>query len=238
MSTPPSALPEERRRAIRRDAIGLGIGTGAYALSFGALSVSAGLNVWQTQALSLLMFTGASQFALIAVIGAGGGAVVAIATAALIGSRNAFYAVHMNTVLRPSGWTRFGAAQLTIDESTGMAVGNEDSNAAARYAFWSTGVAIFLLWNLGTLIGSVGAGLLDDPAVLGLDAAGPAAFMALVWPRLNTWSMRAVFAVSMVSAVLLTPFLRPGIPVLVAGAAGIAVGLIASARTRGEGDAS
>ena len=131
-------LTEERRRAIRRDAIGLGIGTGAYALSFGALSVSAGLNLWQTQALSLLMFTGASQFALIAVIGAGGGAVVAMATAALIGSRNAFYAVHMNRVLRPRGWRRLAAAQLTIDESTGMAVSNEDSVDAARFAFWST----------------------------------------------------------------------------------------------------
>ena len=223
-------LTEERRRAIRRDAIGLGIGTGAYALSFGALSVSAGLNLWQTQALSLLMFTGASQFALIAVIGAGGGAVVAMATAALIGSRNAFYAVHMNRVLRPRGWRRLAAAQLTIDESTGMAVSNEDSVDAARFAFWSTGIAIFLLWNLGTLIGAVGAGLLDDPAVLGLDAAGPAAFMALVWPRLTTWSMRMVFATSMVAAVLLTPFLRPGIPVLLAGAAGIAVGLLSGGR--------
>ena len=221
-------LAPDRRRAIRRDAIGLGIGTGAYALSFGALSVSAGLSVWQTQALSLLMFTGASQFALIAVIGAGGGAAVAVATAALIGSRNAFYAVHMNGVLRPRGWTRLAAAQLTIDESTGMAVGNEDSEPAARFAFWSTGIAIFLLWNLGTLIGAVGAGLLDDPAVLGLDAAGPAAFMALVWPRLTTWSMRTVFGVSMVAAVLLTPVLPPGIPVLVAGAAGIAAGLIAT----------
>lgn len=233
-----NSLAPERRRAIRRDAIGLGIGTGAYALSFGALSVSAGLNVWQTQALSLLMFTGASQFALIAVIGAGGGAVVAVATAALIGSRNAFYAVHMNRILQPRAWRRFAAAQLTIDESTGMAVSNEDSDAAARFAFWSTGIAIFLLWNLGTLIGAVGAGLLDDPAVLGLDAAGPAAFMALVWPRLGTWSMRAVFGVAMLSAVALTPLLPPGIPVLLGGAAGIAAGLVAAALPRSGGEPS
>ncbi|MFM8240490.1 MAG: AzlC family ABC transporter permease [Actinomycetota bacterium] len=118
-------LTDAKRRAIRRDAIGLGIGTGAYALSFGALSVSAGLSIWQTQALSLLMFTGASQFALIAILGAGGGAVVAVATAALVGSRNAFYSVHMTRVLRPSGWRRLAAAQLTIDESTGMAVGHD-----------------------------------------------------------------------------------------------------------------
>ena len=219
-------LNEVQRRSIRRDAIGLGIGTGAYALSFGALSVSAGLSIWQTQALSLLMFTGASQFALIAILGAGGGAVVAVATAALIGSRNAFYSVTMASVLRPRGWRRLAAAQLTIDESTGMAVGHDETNAGARLAFWSTGVAIFICWNIGTLIGAVGAGLLDDPAVLGLDAAGPAAFLALIWPRLTSWPMRAVFVVSLVTAVAFTPFLPPGIPVLIAGAAGVAIGLL------------
>lgn len=234
-------LTDAKRRAIRRDAIGLGIGTGAYALSFGALSVSAGLSIWQTQALSLLMFTGASQFALIAILGAGGGAVVAVATAALVGSRNAFYSVHMTRVLRPSGWRRLAAAQLTIDESTGMAVGHDETNAGARLAFWSTGIAIFICWNVGTLIGAVAAGLLDDPAVLGLDAAGPAAFLALIWPRLTSWSMRAVFAVSMVFAVAFTPFLRPGIPVLIAGAAGVVTGLLLALpelrRARGGGGA-
>lgn len=219
-------LTDAARRAIRRDAIGLGIGTGAYALSFGALSVSAGLSIWQTQALSLLMFTGASQFALIAIVGAGGGAIVAVATAALIGSRNAFYSVHMASVLRPHGWRRLGAAQLTIDESTGMAVGHDETNEGARLAFWSTGVAIFICWNVGTLIGAIAAGLLDDPAVLGLDAAGPAAFLALIWPRLTSWSMRAVFAVSLVCAVACTPLLPPGIPVLIAGATGVITGLL------------
>lgn len=219
-------LTDAARRAIRRDAIGLGIGTGAYALSFGALSVSAGLSIWQTQALSLLMFTGASQFALIAIVGAGGGAIVAVATAALIGSRNAFYSVHMASVLRPRGWRRLGAAQLTIDESTGMAVGHDETNEGARLAFWSTGVAIFICWNVGTLIGAIAAGLLDDPAVLGLDAAGPAAYLALIWPRLTSWSMRAVFAVSLVCAVACTPLLPPGIPVLIAGAAGVITGLL------------
>ena len=200
-------LTDAARRAIRRDAIGLGIGTGAYALSFGALSVSAGLSIWQTQALSLLMFTGASQFA-------------------LIGSRNAFYSVHMASVLRPHGWRRLAAAQLTIDESTGMAVGHDETNEGARLAFWSTGVAIFICWNVGTLFGAIAAGLLDDPAVLGLDAAGPAAFLALIWPRLTSWSMRAVFAVSLVCAVAFTPLLPPGIPVLIAGAAGVITGLL------------
>ena len=223
-------LTPATRRAITRDALGIGLGTGAYALSFGALSVAAGLDIMQTQALSLLMFTGASQFALIAVLAAGGGATVAIATAALIGTRNAFYGLHMSSLLRPRGWRRLLSAQLTIDESTGMAVRNEASTDAARHAFWSTGIAVFLLWNLGTLVGAIGAGLLDDPAKYGLDAAAPAAFLALLWPRLTTTHMRVVAAVSLIVAVALTPVLRPGVPVLVAGAAGVAVGLVLGSR--------
>lgn len=218
------------RRAIIGDAVALGLGTGAYALSFGALSVAAGLNVWQTQALSLLMFTGASQFALIAVIASGGSALVAIATSTLIGTRNSFYAVAMAPILQVRGVRRFLAAQGTIDESTGMAVGHEDNRDSARLAFWSTAIAIYVLWNLGTLIGALGAGLVDDPNVFGLDAAAPAAFLALVWPRLTSWPMRWVALVSLGSAVALAPFLSAGLPVLLAGAAGIAIGLVLGAR--------
>ena len=218
------------RRAIVGDAIALGLGTGVYAVSFGALSVAAGLSVWQTQALSLLMFTGASQFALIAVVASGGSAAVAIAASTLIGSRNAFYGFAMAPVLAPRGATRLLAAQATIDESTGMAARYEDDRASARLAFWSTAGAIYVLWNLGTLFGSLGAGLIDDPNAYGLDAAAPAAFLALVWPRLTTWSMRAVAILSLVSAVALAPFLAAGLPVLLAGAAGIVAGLLLGVR--------
>lgn len=222
------------RRAIIGDAVALGLGTGVYAVSFGALSVAAGLSVWQTQALSLLMFTGASQFALIAVVASGGSAAVAIATSTLIGTRNSFYGFAMAPVLRPRGLTRFAAAQATIDESTGMAARYEEDRASARLAFWATAGAIYVLWNLGTLIGALGAGLIDDPNVYGLDAAAPAAFLALVWPRLTSWPLRAVALVSLVSAVALAPFLAAGLPVLLAGAGGIVVGLILGVRAGDE----
>jgi predicted branched-subunit amino acid permease len=222
------------RRAIIGDAVALGLGTGVYAVSFGALSVAAGLSVWQTQALSLLMFTGASQFALIAVVASGGSAAVAIATSTLIGTRNSFYGFAMAPVLRPRGLTRFAAAQATIDESTGMAARYEQDRASARLAFWATAGAIYVLWNLGTLIGALGAGLIDDPNVYGLDAAAPAAFLALVWPRLTSWPLRAVALVSLVSAVALAPFLAAGLPVLLAGAGGIVVGLILGVRAGDE----
>ena len=139
----------------------------------------------------------------------------------------------MAPVLRPRGARRLLAAQATIDESTGMAARYEDDNASARLAFWSTAASIYVLWNLGTVIGSLGAQMLDDPLVLGLDAAAPAAFLALVWPRLTNATMRAVAVVSLVAAILLAPFLGAGLPVLIAGAAGVAAGLILEARRRG-----
>lgn len=218
------------RRAIVGDAVALGIGTGVYAVSFGAIAVAAGLSAWQTQALSLLMFTGASQFALIAIVASGGTAVVAVATSTLIGTRNAFYGFAMSPVLRPRGALRFLAAQATIDESTGMAARYEGDRDSARLAFWATAGSIYVLWNLGTLVGALGAGLIDDPNAYGLDAAAPAAFLALVWPRLNTGPMRAVAAVALVSAVALAPFVGAGLPVLMAGAAGIVVGLLLGVR--------
>lgn len=222
----------DRRRAILGDALALGLGTGVYAISFGALAVAAGLSAWQAQALSLLMFTGASQFALIAVVASGGSAAVAIATSTLVGTRNAFYAVAMAPVLGARGPRRLLAAQATIDESTGMAARYEDDRDSARLAFWSTAASIYVLWNLGTLIGAIGAGLVEDPNAFGLDAAAPAAFLALVWPRLTTWAMRAVAIVSLVLAVALSPFLGAGLPVLVAGAGGIVVGLALGARAQ------
>ena len=214
---------------IRARALSIGFAVGAYAISFGAVSVAAGLDVLQTQALSALMFTGASQFAFVGVVAAGGGLVAAVLTAWLLGLRNGLYALHLATVLSPPssagqrlrGWRRIGAAQFTIDESTAMALAYEGDPAATRRAFWATGWSVFVLWNLGTLLGALGAASLRDPKVLGLDAAIPAGFLALLWPRLVDRSAWALAVASGVLALALAPVLRPGIPVL--AGAGLAV---------------
>ncbi len=219
---PPAALESAHRRRITQDAVGIGLATGAYALSFGAIAVASGLDPWQAQALSLGMFTGASQFALVGVLGAGGGLVAAVLTAWLLGARNGLYALAMAPVLQVSGPRRLAAAQFTIDESTAMALAHPSPRAAARRAFWSTGLAIYVLWNLGTLAGAFGASLIDDPATLGLDAAIPAGFMALLWPRLVDRSMWALALASAAVALVLTPVLRPGLPVLAAGLVALA----------------
>jgi predicted branched-subunit amino acid permease len=210
-------LPSAHQRRITSNAVGIGVATGAYGLSFGAIAVASGLSVGQTQVLSLAMFTGASQFALVGVLGAGGGAVAAILTAWLLGARNGLYALSLAPLLRVRGLRRLAAAQLTIDESTAMALAHPEPAAAARHAFWTTGLSVYVLWNLGTIIGAAGASAIDDPATLGLDAAIPAGFIALLWPRLVGRTMWAVATAGAVVALMLTPVLRPGLPVLAAG---------------------
>jgi 4-azaleucine resistance transporter AzlC len=214
---PDHILARPHQRQITSTAVGIGLATGAYGLSFGAISVASGLDAWQTQALSLLMFTGGSQFALVGVLGAGGGAVAAVLTAWLLGARNSVYALSLAPVLTVTGPAKLAAAQLTIDESTAMALSHPGDAAAARHAFWSTGASVFVLWNIGTLVGALGASWIGDPATLGLDAAIPAAFIALLWPRLVDRTTWAVALAGAAVALVLTPLLRPGLPVLAAG---------------------
>jgi predicted branched-subunit amino acid permease len=222
LAAPARLAAPDPRRAVLRDALGVGLATGAYGLSFGATAVAAGLSPLQAAVLSLLMFTGASQFALVGVPASGGGAPVAAATAALLGARNALYGLRLAPLLRVRGARRLAAAQLVIDESAAMAVARED-DGQARLAFWATGLAVFALWNLATLAGALGTGAVADPRALGLDAAAPAAFLALLAPRLRERAVRAPAAGAAVLALALTPLVPAGVPILVvAGAVALA----------------
>ncbi len=203
------------RRSIIHDALGIGAATGAYGISFGAISTAAGLTFWQTMALSLLMFTGGSQFALVGVVAGGGSPLAGAATAVLLGTRNALYGLRLTPLLRVRGWRRYATAQLVIDESTAMGIRTDDERAG-RLGFYATGLAVFGLWNLGTMIGAVGADLLRDPGVLGLDAAAAAAFVALLGPRLRGREPFAVAGAAALVAVVAVPFVPPGVPVLIA----------------------
>ncbi len=172
------------RRAAVRDSVGVGVAVGAYGFAFGAASVSAGLSVLQSCLLSLLAFTGGTQFAVVGVVAGGGSAVTALAGGLLLGSRNTLYAMRLSPLLQVRGVRRLLAALGTIDESTAMAVA-QPSPALARTAFWWTFGGVFVFWNLTTLLGAV-AGSLVDPASFGLDAVVPAAFLALLAPRLRS----------------------------------------------------
>ncbi len=215
----PPTLSGPLRRQVLRDAVSIGLATGAYGLSFGAVSVAAGFSVWQTSVLSLFMFSGASQYAFVAIASNG---ISAAATATLLGARNALYGLRLSELLAVRGVRRAAAAQLVIDESTAMALGRESQGPlASRLAFWSTGLAIYVLWNAATLIGAVAAGALPDPRKYGLDAVAPAAFLALLSPRLRGPGPLGLAVAAVVVALVVTPFVPKGVAVL--AAAGVAV---------------
>ncbi len=220
-----AALTPERRRAVLRQSLSVAVATGAYGISFGALSVAAGLSIPQTQALSLLLFSGGSQFAFVGVLAAGpAGAPAAIATSTLLGVRNGLYGLQVSRLLDVRGMRRVAAAQLTIDESTAVGVAQPEA-AAARVGFWATGIGVFVLWNLATLLGALAGDAMGDPRTYGLDAAAAAAFCALLWPRLKSTDAYAIAAASAVIAVLLAPHAPAGVPVLVAASTALAAGL-------------
>lgn len=209
--------PDDTRRGVLIEAATVGLTTGAYGVSFGALSVTSGLSVWQTVTLSALMFTGASQFALVSVLAGGGSAVAAVAGGALLGLRNLFYGLRIRQILQPTPALSIPAAHLTIDESTAMALAHYDRpEPRPALAFWSTGLSVFVLWNIGSLIGALGASSIGDPERWGLDAAVPAAFLALLWPQITSRRLLAVAVLSAVLGTALTPVLSPGLPVLCA----------------------
>jgi predicted branched-subunit amino acid permease len=227
---PPDPTPPHRdgRAAVWRQALSIGVATGAYGVSFGALSVSAGLTVAQTCTLSLLMFTGGSQFAFAGVIGAGGAGVAAVATAGLLGVRNGFYGLQMAPRLRASGPRRLLAAHLTIDESTAVATAQLATRPGrsdlVRLGFWTTGGAVFAFWNLATAAGALVGDALGDPRRYGLDAAAAAAFLALLWPRLRSARPITVAVAAALVAVPLIPVVPAGVPVLAAAVVAVALG--------------
>ena len=234
--TPEPPLADQRRKEILRQSLSVGIATSAYAISFGALSVASGLDLWQTVALSALLFSGGSQFALVGIIAAGGSGAAAVTTSTLLGVRNGLYGLQMSRLLGVSGLRRLAAAQLTIDESTAVGVAQRE-RSAQRLGFWGTGIAVFVLWNLLTILGAVLGNALGDPKVFGLDAAAPAAFCGLLWPRLRSGDARAVAAVSVVIALVVAPHAPAGIPVLVAALAAIVAGLLPPRKRANLGDA-
>jgi predicted branched-subunit amino acid permease len=213
------------RKRVLRDSLSVAIPVGSYGVAFGAASVSAGFSVAQSSVLSLFLFSGASQFAVVGVMGAGGGVLSAVLTATLLGLRNMFYGFRNAPLLKVRGIKRIASAQLTIDESTGVSLMQEERGEdAMRYGFYATGIGVFILWNLFTLLGAIGAQSIGDPAALGLDAAVPAAFLGLVWPRLTDLWKKCAAVLAIVVALILTPLLSAGLPIIVTVLIAIAFG--------------
>ncbi len=202
-------------RATASQSLGVSLTVGAYGLAFGAASISAGFSVLQTCLISLIMFSGGSQFALVGVIGGGGSAISAIATAGLLGVRNMLYGLRMAPLVKAKGFKRLVAAQVTIDESTGVAISQVKlGEKAMLQGFWLTGIGVYIFWNLFTLTGAIGAKAIGNPAAWGLDAAVPAAFLGLLWPRLESKTDRIVAVSAIALSLALSPFVAAGLPII------------------------
>ncbi|GAA1352123.1 AzlC family ABC transporter permease [Falsarthrobacter nasiphocae] len=209
----------------------LSVATGLYAISFGALSVAAGLSVLQTMVLSVFLLSGGSQFAFIGVLAGGGAGASAFGASTLLGVRNAVYGMQVNALVRPSRRLRPLAAHVTIDESA--AVSSAQPTARERsIGFWVTGVGVWILWSLLTLVGALAGSRIGDPAAWGLDGAAVAAFLGLLWPRLRQRDSAGVAVVSALATALAVPFVPPGIPIIVAA---VVAGFLGWRSVRGGG---
>jgi 4-azaleucine resistance transporter AzlC len=229
---PGDALPE--RWEIVRAAAGIALYAAAFGFTFGAVATAAGLSIPQVMALSAVLFSGASQFALVGVLAVGGPALAALSAALLLGCRNAFYGLPLTPILRPRGLRRVWTAHFVIDETTAMAIGQR-SPRAGRFAFWVTGLALFSLWNLGSLAGAlIGGGI--DTSAFGLDAAAPAIFLALLWPQLSRARGRTVAVGAVVVTLSLITIAPAGVPIIAAAAVAVVAGLAPVPR-RGRGTA-
>lgn len=231
----PRQMPPSRqakpRSAVVRDALGVGVAVGLSGFAFGVTAVGSGLSVSQTCALSLLVFTGASQFALVGALAAGGNPFTAAAGAFFLGTRNAFYGLRLSGLLGLRAAAKPFAAHWVIDETSAVALSQPDRRSA-RLGFAVTGLTLYLLWNLTTFAGARGAGALGDRAAWGLDAAGPAVFVALLAPLLTSVVERAAAGLAVVLLLVSLPLLPAGVPVLVAALAAPAVLYLEGRRAR------
>ncbi|WP_193104209.1 AzlC family ABC transporter permease [Brachybacterium sp. FME24] len=233
MTTAPPAADQGGRgspgrlRTVRRTGFSIGLATGLYGISFGALATASGLHVWQAMVLSAVMFTGGSQFAFIGVVGGGGSALGAALASVLLGLRNTLYGLILAPSLPHRGVKGILRAHLTIDESAALAASGTDT-AEKRTGFWAAGLWVFVFWNLFSLVGALAGQYVADPRAWGLDAAAAAAFLALLWPRLRSGDAVVIAVAAAFIALLTTPVLPPGLPVLAAALVAVVAGLLPS----------
>lgn len=213
-----------RMPAHRRDGFLLAGTCFLIGITFGVFADSSGLGVIQASALSILTFTGASQFALVSVVAGGGTSIAAVGGALLIGTRNGLYGPSVAPLLQGGPLRRALSAQFVIDETAAMAAAQDDP-VMAREAFWTTGLWLFVFWNVGTVLGVLTGSALDNPGALGLDAAFPAAFVALLVPHLRTRAGQVTALLGGAIALVSVPLTVAGVPMLLAALA-VPVGLV------------
>ena len=210
---------DAQRRSIRAQAISIGLAISPFGLAFGALCAESGVGVWEALGFSSLVFGGSSQFAAVSVLADEGTVIAAVTAGLLLNLRSLAFGVSMAPSLKGSLLWRAGVSQLMIDEST--AIGSSQStHELRRYGYLWGGLSVFVLWNATTLIGvsvlSEAESLITD---LGIDATIPAAFLGLIWNKLENAKHRAVALIGAITALILIPITPAGIPVIAAASA-------------------
>jgi 4-azaleucine resistance transporter AzlC len=211
-----------RQPSILRSALALGAAVGVFGASFGVIAIGTGLSVPMACAMSVFVFTGATQFAAVSVIASGGSPLSAVGSGLLLGLRHIGYGLSLDRTMPTEARRRLAAAQFLLDESTAMALAQPDP-ADARRAFWSAGLSVFGFWNAGTLIGALFGSVLGDPTTLGLDAVFPAAFLALIVPLLHERDGRLAALTGAAIAVVLVPLVAAGLPIVAAALGAVPV---------------
>ena len=210
---------DAQRRSIRAQAISIGLAISPFGLAFGALCAESGVGVWEALGFSSLVFGGSSQFAAVSVLADDGTVIAAVTAGLLLNLRSLAFGVSMAPWLKGSLLWRAGVSQLMIDEST--AIGSSQStHELRRYGYLWGGLSVFVLWNATTLIGvsvlSEAESLIRD---LGIDATIPAAFLGLIWNKLENAKHRTVALIGAITALILIPITPAGIPVIAAASA-------------------
>jgi 4-azaleucine resistance transporter AzlC len=228
-------------RALVRDVAAIAAAAGVVGVSFGAIAVAADIPVWMASLMSVLVFAGGSQFMVVGVVAGGGSPVAAVLAGLLLNARHLPFGMVVSDVLGRSWPMRLLGTHLMVDESVAFALAQKDP-ARRRAAYWLCGGTLFVAWNVGVVVGALAGQALGNPDALGLDAAFPAAMFALLLPSLRASPdgkapeaevqesgrtaalARRVALVGAVIALVTTPFLPAGLPVLLA-LLGVAVAL-------------
>jgi 4-azaleucine resistance transporter AzlC len=186
----------------------------AFGVSFGVLAAAAGMGTLAPIVMSATTFAGAGQFAAASILDEGGAVVAAMAAAALLNSRYVPIGISVAPLFHGPRWRRLVEAQLIVDES--WAISNRGGGRFDRGLLLGAGLVLYPCWVLSTTVGAVAGDLLGDPERLGLDAAFPALFLALLVPQLRTRLAVAAALGGAAVALALVPFAPAGLPIVAA----------------------
>jgi 4-azaleucine resistance transporter AzlC len=201
-------------RALRRDAATIAAAMIAVGGSFGAITIAYGLPLWVPLLMSTVVFAGGAQFLAVGLLAAGN-PLAAVLAGLLLNARHIPFGLTVAEAVGPRKRDRLIGSHLMTDEVVAFTLAEADP-VRRRRVYWLIGITLFTSWNVGTALGVLLGGVTGDPDTLGLDAAFPAALIALIMPSLRDGATRTVALTGAAIAVLLTPVLPAGLPVMCA----------------------